>query len=269
VVHGELSNELVSLGSIKKDSFYYNLFSKFEKFVYSNVSNVYCVDSRIKLYIENLNLNIKPVLIKNFVHEAYLYDVLNDFQHIRPDIPEKFFYCSRRLVPKNGVHILVKAYKDLVDSKFNQLPMLIIAGNGSEFDYLSDYSKSNNLNIVFLGDVNYDENIYYTSKAFLNIVPSIPIGEYVEAISYSMLESLVFKKPVLVSNVGGLFEVISDNVNGFVFSNGDHLDCSNKIRQILTIAEQELKLITDNGFSTVKKNHSAKSVIEYFLFNEK
>lgn len=261
VVHGELANELVSINSIKYDSFFYNIFIRFENFIYKNSLAVYCVDTRIQNYVLSYKLPTLVMLIKNFVNINFLNESIVLADEEKYSLNFRYIYCSRRLVPKNGVFVLMQAYQLLKKLPID-IPKLVIAGSGDQLAFLQKYSLDNDLDVLFLGDVDYKLNIFYCSKASINVVPSVPIGEYVEAISYSMLESLAFRVPVLVSNVGGLAEVVRNDFNGFLFNYGDAVDCSNQIIKIIQLSEENRFYIVENGFITIENNHSASAVVE-------
>jgi len=54
-----------------------------------------------------------------------------------------------------------------------------------------------------------------------------------ESFSYVALESLKYKVPVVASNVGGLPEIIKNNVNGFVVNKKNSKEFEKKILYIL------------------------------------
>lgn len=57
----------------------------------------------------------------------------------------------------------------------------------------------------------------FKKKSDALIIPSIPMGLYIEATSLSMLESMYLGIPVLASRIGRLAEVISDRKNAIIF----------------------------------------------------
>lgn len=267
VIHGELANELVALDIIKKGSFFYNLIQKFEKIIYKKVNQIICVDQRISNYIENFKLfNPKIVNVNNFLNLSFYDNLIN--ARLPKLLNYDYIYCSRRLVPKNGILTLLKAYNILLKKNTNLNIRLIIAGDGYEKEKLINFSNDNQLNVIFLGDVPYYKNLQYLMYSKISVVPSIPIGDYVEATSYSMLESMSVRVPLIVSNVGGLAEVIQHEYNGFIFNHSDEDYLSKLLIEILNLRADKLKFITDNAYNTVYNNHNVKNVINKIYLNE-
>ena len=64
------------------------------------------------------------------------------------------------------------------------------------------------------------------SKARFTILPS----EWYENNPLSIIESLCLGTPVLGANIGGIPELIEENVNGLLFESGNEADLKNKIR---------------------------------------
>src|SRR5690606_16130154 len=62
--------------------------------------------------------------------------------------------------------------------------------------------------------------------------PSIPVGNYIEATSLTMLESMYLEVPVLASNIGGLAEVIDHEVNGLLFEPSNIGEINNALIEI-------------------------------------
>ena len=267
VIHGELSNELVALDIIKKDSLLYILIQKFEIIIYKKVHQIICVDQRISIYIQNFNLfNHKIVTVNNFLNLSFYDDLfLTKKQSL---LTYDYIYCSRRLVPKNGILTLLKAYNKLLKQYPQFNTRLIIAGDGYEKEKLINFSNDNQLNVIFLGDVPYNRNLQYLMHSKISVVPSIPIGDYVEATSYSMLEAMSVRVPLIVSNVGGLAEVIRHEYNGFIFNHGDENNLSKLLIEILNLDTHRLKLITDNAYKTINNNHNVKDVINKIYLDE-
>jgi glycosyltransferase involved in cell wall biosynthesis len=116
------------------------------------------------------------------------------------------FVTVRRLWPKNGVVLVVRAFLEWVGTKNVEL---LIAGTGPQLDEIRDLCASNaeGEKIRLLGDVPSAEVPSLMSRALATVVPSVPVGGVVEATSFSALESLALGVPVIASNLGGLAEI--------------------------------------------------------------
>lgn len=114
-----------------------------------------------------------------------------------------------RLSKEKGHSYLIKAFADLV--RDSQRVKLIIAGEGplrKELENLVEELALSN-HVTFLG---YEKNIVrFLSAIDLFILPSLT-----EGLPISLLEAMASGKPVIASKVGGIEEVIQDQINGIL-----------------------------------------------------
>lgn len=90
--------------------------------------------------------------------------------------------------------------------------------------------------------VEEQDNIFnFYKNADIYFQPSI-----IESFGLAVTEAMTFGLPCVVSNVGGLPEVIDDNVNGFLYNLDSKEDALNKIIYLLS-NEQECKRISQNA----------------------
>ena len=120
----------------------------------------------------------------------------------------------KSLEKKYGVEYLIKAFK-ILKEKYPGLPLkLLIVGGGSQMEYLKDLTNELDLSgdTIFTGHINYSD-----VPRFQNILDiSVSLStEQSESFSVATLEACACEKPVVVSNVGGLPEIVEDNVTGF------------------------------------------------------
>lgn len=101
-------------------------------------------------------------------------------------------------------YLLVNSVKEMSDFE------LTIVGGGPLFNDLKKYIDENNIsNVKLLGEIN-DFSDYSNFDIFCLISKS-------EGLPISAIEAMSFSLPLVLSNVGGCFELINDN--GFVVSN--------------------------------------------------
>jgi len=130
---------------------------------------------------------------------------------IRYSIPIKSFVaiCPRRLVFKNGVDLIIKAWARIV--KFDKNVMLIIVGDGPEKIRLISLIKELRLErqILMLGSKDRSEMPEMYKIADFAVIPS-----RVEAVSVAALEAMASGLPVIATRVGGLPQIVIHNQNG-------------------------------------------------------
>lgn len=121
---------------------------------------------------------------------------------------EKIVLFVGRLVYEKGIHVLIGAVPKIlekVNAKF------IVVGNGYMKDSLSEHVKRIGLahKVLFTGFVD-DETLRNLQKcADVSVVPSL-----FEPFGIVALEAMAAKSPVVVSDTGGLSEIVEHDVTG-------------------------------------------------------
>lgn len=166
---------------------------------------------------------------------------------------ESYILFLGRLVPEKGVHYLIEAYNGLKTDK-----KLVIAGGSSHSD---DYVERlaamsiDNDNIIMTGFVSGKalEELY--SNAYIYVLPSD-----VEGLPISLLEAMSYRRCCLVSD-------IKENVTtcrnfGFSFQQGNVADLRRVLTEILSMTEEEILLIGENGCQYVKSAYRWENVTD-------
>ncbi|MDR1632166.1 MAG: glycosyltransferase [Dysgonamonadaceae bacterium] len=131
-------------------------------------------------------------------------------------------YCCYlgRISHEKGIETLIDAVK--------QLPyQLKIIGGGPLKEYLKAKSKDC-FNIDFVGYKQWDEIKDIVSKARFIVTPS----EWYENYPVSIIESLCLGTPVLGARIGGIPEMINEEVNGMLFESRNVEDLKDKIQKM-------------------------------------
>ena len=115
------------------------------------------------------------------------------------------------LIKTKGVFELLTAAKKLSDEKIDF--ELSIIGKGPEESNLASYIAENNLNesIKLIGGVPHELLDQWFSKSHALILPS-----YREGVPNVIMEALATGTPVVATSVGGIPEVINNEVNGIL-----------------------------------------------------
>lgn len=146
------------------------------------------------------------VVINNFLSSEELKTIPNYTN-------QGYFLYIGRLSPEKGVHYLLEAMKDLPREI-----KLKIAGTGPEEEKLKKYAKENNLdNVEFLGFKNREE----IQELYQNCISTILPCNWFEIFGMTNIESFINGKPVIASNIGGIPEIVEDNINGLLFEPGN------------------------------------------------
>jgi len=165
---------------------------------------------------------------------------------------EKIVLFVGRLVHEKGVHVLVNAVPKVlekVNAKF------IIVGNGYMKEQLSNIVRNMGLahKVLFTGFVD-DETLKKLQKcADVTAVPSL-----FEPFGIVALEAMAAKSPVVVSDTGGLPEIVEHDVTGVkVYANNPD-----------SLAWGITKILTDEAHSNWIKANAYKEVQEKYNWDK-
>ena len=194
----------------------------------------------------------KLVMVPNGVNfEAYAAENKEDLSQFRNRFAlpqEKIVLFVGRLVHEKGAHVLVNAVPKVlqkVNAKF------VIVGNGYMRDQLSDLVRGMGLahKVMFTGFVD-DETLRKLQKcADVSVVPSL-----FEPFGIVALEAMAAGSPLVVSDTGGLSEIVSHEVDGVKVYAGNPDSLSWGITRVLT----------DQGFANRLRANAYRKVQEKY-----
>ena len=132
--------------------------------------------------------------------------------------PNRRFLFVGRLQPYKGTHLLLEAFDNLESPKGATLTIYGAAAAGYEdyFNQLMEIVESNEL-ISFEGRIAPSNLSDAFAKADYFILPST----WHENSPLIILDALQSKTPVISSDIGGVTDLVQDEVNGLLFPMGD------------------------------------------------
>lgn len=161
---------------------------------------------------------------------------------------------------KNQIYLLeIMTYlRNYSDIKYH----LTILGDGPNEDKLKNFIKNNNLD-----EFATLEGIVYDVKHFLEISALFILPSKYEGIPLSIIEAMGMGLPVFASNVGGIPEMIKNNVNGMLIPLDNAEYVANMIRKISMDDELYAKISRNNITDSKKYDISmiANDYKEYLL----
>jgi glycosyltransferase involved in cell wall biosynthesis len=172
--------------------------------------------------------------------------------------PFQFVYVGRLVFYKN-VEVLLKAFKIVINEFSNA--KLVVVGDGPHKKSLQ--TLTNNLeindNIIFMGYVTKNEKTKTISESNAMLFPSL-----IEGFGLVMLESFQQKRPVLVSNIPPLSDIIIENNTGLIIDPYDEKKWADQI--IRLIKDQTISDIMGNeGYHTLKTEYNEKIFYDRLL----
>lgn len=130
------------------------------------------------------------------------------------------YYCFiGRLSHEKGARTLIESANLLPNRR------LVVIGGGPLEKELRGIAKSH---IEFVGFKQWDEIKTLVGRARFTVIPS----EWYENNPLSVIESLCLGTPVLGASIGGIPELIKENVSGMTFESRNVLDLTDKIEKM-------------------------------------
>ncbi len=159
-------------------------------------------------------------------------------------VPKILF--SGRLVALKGVHTLIKSMKEVLKK---QDAMFLFAGPGDIPRWTKQLKDIPKKNYRFLGYVPYEKINRLYQEVDIFALPS-----YTESFPLTILEAMASKLPVISTTVGGIPEMIDNNIDGMLITPGSPAQLTSNI----------LRLIEDKNLRKDISRNARKKVEKYF-----
>lgn len=177
---------------------------------------------------------------------------------LRHDEPLKLVQVSRLMHEKKGQHLLLKALSQLTDVNF----IMDFVGSGDSLEYLQTISKEMGLSgkIRFLGEKDREWIFNQLNTYHLLIQPSL-----YEGFGLTIVEGLAAGLPVLVSNIEGPAEIVSNTHGGFLFESGSAISCVQQLKNIFELYHLEKIDKLMQSTASLLKQYSIEHASEKYL----
>ena len=196
--------------------------------------------------------------ISNIKHSQVIYNGVDNIffapeESLRNKLREKFRLGNKskiilfvgRIEQKKGAFNLIEAFRRVLE--YGNDAFLFMIGEPKEGGklkkYITPYSFKNR--IFVLGNISHEEVAEFMKGAYLLVLPS-----YAEGIPNVVLEAMSCGTPVIATTVGGIPEVISDGVNGFLVEPGN----VNKLTELILMVlddDATRRRVGDKGRSLI------------------
>src|SRR5919197_715470 len=234
-----------------------------EQLLTTHSERVICCSNYMSYHIqENFGISTTKIdTIPNAVDILRFHQISNnDYQvmtslHQRYNIPlsgEKVILYVGRLVQEKELHVLTEAFEKLlrenVNNYNNNLSLVIVGEGPIKESLMADVCRRGlQKHIHFLGFVEEPTLLALYKLSDIFVIPSL-----YEPFGLVALEAMASGVPVVVSDIGGLSEIIENGVTGLRFLPGDSNSLTAAIRSILEVPSlaEHLKL---NAYNYVVK----------------
>jgi len=224
-IHGPISRELSMVSGLAPGHANVRYMRWMETEAYRGADLVISVDRPHADYVREFGRTGEIPVIENFVDTRRFHPGLAPGA-FPPDVEawtrgRKVVLVPRRLVPKNGVHVAVRAARILQD---HGTPVaIVVAGEGMQRAELLALQKELGVDktLRFLGEAPQERIAGWYRRADIVIVPSVPSHGVEEATSIAALEGQACGRPVIATAIGGLPEIITHEVDGLLIPADD------------------------------------------------
>ncbi len=171
----------------------------------------------------------------------------------------KVVITTSRLVPKNGMDILIKAIAE-VKKKIPDIQCWII-GDGPEMKnyklQITNYKLDDKVKL--LGEIAHDRIPYYLSLASIFVRPSRS-----EGMGNSFVEALSAGLPIIGTPIGGITDIIEDGKTGLFARPEDPVDLAQKIIRLLSDRRLAVDIVSE-GQKMVEERFSWDHIVSAYV----
>lgn len=182
---------------------------------------------------------------------------------------KKIFFHPARMGLSKGCDVSIKALR-LIKEKVPNV-MLVLAGTKNIIDWSLTQQKDIAYFVHLIERFNLRDNVLIDSYQ-LNEMPLLyaacdiciyPSNAF-EPFGLTMLEAMATAKPMIVTNIGGMPEIIRDGINGFIIPPKGYEELASRVIQLFNDDELRERFGTI-GRSMVEKNYTKKVVAQTTL----
>ncbi len=169
----------------------------------------------------------------------------------------------KTLESKYGIAYLIKAFKIVCDRNKGLQLRLLIVGGGSLDKELKRMVEELNISdkTIFTGSVPFKEVPKYHNMLSISVSVSVLDSE---SFGVAIIEASSCAKPVVVSNVGGLPEVVEDGVTGIVVPKQDIQKTAEAIEKLVLDVKLRERM-GEAGRERVKKLYNWKNNVREMI----
>lgn len=246
-----------------KDSYAKSILAAIEMYLHHRLLDIYdMVDVFISpsLFLKNklgeMGFKKKVIHLPNFITKFENCEERSD----EGSCKENTIIYFGRLSREKGLLTFLKAMKLLQDNDTVTLKVNII-GEGPLKDTLRKNAAGENVhNIRFLGYLKGEALYREIKKSKVVILPS----EWYENNPISVLEAFALGKPVIGANIGGIPELVKNNITGLTFEPGNVKDLAEKIKCLLENPEK-IKTMGENARLFVEQELNAEKYYQRII----
>jgi glycosyltransferase involved in cell wall biosynthesis len=192
----------------------------------------------------------KISVVKNGIGDRFF----NGPSSIKPKTVTPTIGTIARLDPKKGISFLIEAVRDLNMS--DAACRLLVIGDGPSFSEYKNFVLNENLEakVNFVG--HQECVIPFIQKMDIFVLPSLS-----EGMPLVILEAMAMGTPVIATAVGGIPEIVENNITGLLIPAASTEALADALRRLLTDPKLRLAL-SQSAYQHVDANHRETHMID-------
>lgn len=169
------------------------------------------------------------------------------------------FICISRLVFYKNIEVIIKAVS--IVRKEKKEIKLILVGGGPQLEEIKKMIKKLNLedNVIITGYIEFDEKIELISESNAMLFPS-----FCEGFGLVILEAFSQKKPVIVSDIRPMSDIIKHEKTGFVLNPNDEKVWADYILKLMNNPQESQKM-GEKGNVELNTKYNSETFYENIL----
>jgi glycosyltransferase involved in cell wall biosynthesis len=206
---------------------------------YRFVNKIVCTTKYMKqdLISQRNSLKNKACVIKNYIDKKKIEDLVRE----QIEIQYKYFISVGRLEREKNYQGIIEAFNSIKDRTDSNL---IILGDGSLraeiLQTISSYGLQKRVKLL-----GFVENPY----KYIERAEGLLLFSDFEGMPNVVIESLICKTPVIISDYPGVDDIITHNENGLIVRRGDLNELASSMEKLTRNKALKRKLVT-NGYRT-------------------
>ncbi len=248
-IHSDLNDEKLKL---------FNRLYKI-RFITKKIKLICISDVILKSFIKQYP-NLKFYLIENGIacltrSNNYL-DAEKEINRLKINEETKVFISIGRIDENKNQYLQLKTFELLQSENC----ILLVLGNdpSKENSLLRNLISIKSSNVFFMGMKQNVADYLELSDIFL-------ITSFNEGLPIVALEALSLGKPIITTKAGGMQDVVSHAVNGFICCSFNKEDLMEQAKQCLKMNEEKLLEIKENNIIKFKNHYGIESATKKYL----
>jgi glycosyltransferase involved in cell wall biosynthesis len=183
------------------------------------------------------------------------------YNNLERDISIVKFVFIGRLITDKGVKELIKASKMLYEKYPEKFQLKIVGSiDVGHPKSINDQYLNSIKNLTYIEHIPYSDNIseiLFNADVF--VLPS-----YREGLSVSAMEACSVGRPLIVSDVPGLAELVNNGINGFLCNPRDHSSLFDVMRKFMNINKNSIFKMGRESHALIANHYDLDSVYKVF-----